>query len=283
MIYTYDIPSTGAYCCLATSENNYRDLLHSQQDKQLLTLLLSGGQDQAITIDGVRYDLPAHTVVSLVYQQYFALDRPEEVVLWRFNRDFYCVIDHDKEVSCAGFIFYGHQRPMMIQLDDSGKRKLRLLTEVFVDEFSYRDNIQGEMLVMLLKRLIILVTRMGKEQHLAKVTDHGEVDLIRQFNLAVEEHFRDKHQVQDYADVVFRSPKTLSNVFAKAGGRSPRAVIHDRIVLEAKRLLHYTDKTAKEIGYELGFDDPTAFSRLFKKVTGHSPMAFKKILHQATG
>ena len=55
-------------------------------------------------------------------------------------------------------------------------------------------------------------------------------------------------------------------------------IIHQRIVLEAKRLLTYTDKTAKEIAYEVGFDDASHLSRLFKKYTSQSPSEFKKSL-----
>lgn len=74
---------------------------------------------------------------------------------------------------------------------------------------------------------------------------------------------------------MFRSPKTLSNNFAKLN-RSPLQIIHERVVLEAQRLLIYADKTAKEIAYEVGFDDASHLSRLFKKHTSQSPSDYKK-------
>ena len=63
--------------------------------------------------------------------------------------------------------------------------------------------------------------------------------------------------------------------FAKLN-RSPLQIIHKRIVLEAQRLLSYTDKTAKEIAYEVGFEDASHLSRLFKKYTSQSPSVYKK-------
>jgi len=88
-------------------------------------------------------------------------------------------------------------------------------------------------------------------------------------------HFKEKRQVNDYAELLFKSPKTLSNLFAKYNQKTPLQIIHERVVLEAKRLLLYTDKTAKEIAYDLGFEEIASFHKLFKKVTGYTPQKFK--------
>ena len=87
----------------------------------------------------------------------------------------------------------------------------------------------------------------------------------------------EKKQVQDYADLLFRSPKTLSNLFASCGVPSPLRIIHERIEAEAKRLLLYTPKSAKEISELLGFEDLSTFSRFFKKMTGESVSNFRKL------
>lgn len=82
--------------------------------------------------------------------------------------------------------------------------------------------------------------------------------------------------MQDYADILCRSPKTLSNLFASCGLPSPLRVIHERIEAEAMRLLLYTRKSAKEISAILGFEDLAAFSRFFKKMTGESLSDYRK-------
>jgi len=69
-------------------------------------------------------------------------------------------------------------------------------------------------------------------------------------------------------------------VFAMHGIESPVQIIHDRIGLEAKRLLIYTDKSAKEITYELGFEELPHFSRFFKNLFGVQPSAFKAHQHE---
>jgi len=57
---------------------------------------------------------------------------------------------------------------------------------------------------------------------------------------------------------------------------SPSQIIKDRLILEAKRQLKFSNKTVKEIAFELGFDDPAYFSRLFSKGTGSSPAKYRQ-------
>jgi len=91
--------------------------------------------------------------------------------------------------------------------------------------------------------------------------------------------FRTEHSVSFYADKLYKAAKTLSNNFSKLN-TSPLQIIHDRIIIEVKRLLIYTDKTTKEIAYEVGFEDASHLSRLFKKHTTLSPSNFRKQLKE---
>jgi len=161
-------------------------------------------------------------------------------------------------------------------LDEKETRSLGLLVEVFKDEYENRDNIQGEMLRVLLKRLIIKLTRLVKSQSSVGILSTAELDTVRQFNLLVENNFKKLHQVQDYANLMFKSPKTLSNLFAKYSEKSPVQLIADRLFLESKRLILYTDKSTGEIGFELGFEEPAHFSRFFKKMSGVTVSDFRK-------
>jgi AraC-like DNA-binding protein len=133
-----------------------------------------------------------------------------------------------------------------------------------------------EMLQMMLKRYLILCTRLYKQQHHLLAIEASSMDIIREFNYLVENHFKTKHTVAEYADLLNKSPKTLSNLFAKLGSKSPLSFIQDRKMLEAKRMLRYSDKAVKEIAYELGYEDIQTFSRFFKNNEGLSPSEFKE-------
>lgn len=192
-----------------------------------------------------------------------------------FNREFYCVHTYDSEVSCNGLLFFGSNTSPVLKLDEDEIRRLRTLFSVLDEEFSMVDNNQEEMLRILLKRFIIRCTRLARKQILKSNNNQSDIDLVRQFNVLVEEHFKSKKTVQEYAELLHKSPKTVSNVFSKYSEDSPLQVIHKRVIMEAKRMFLYTDKPSKEIGFELGYPDPAQFSKLFKNHTGKTTTEFR--------
>lgn len=250
------------------------------RERKYLTIAWNRGKSQKVTVDEIEYDFPENSILPLMVNQSFRFENAAEIVAWQFNRNFYCIVDHDKEVGCVGFLFYGSSNTMFLRLDETETRKIGLLLEVFKDEFESADNIQGDMLRVLLVRLIITITRLAKSQYLdIETVEDNKFDVIRRFNLLVENHYRTRHEVQFYARELNKSPKTLSNYFALYGHKTPLQIIQERVTLEAKRLFYYTDKTSKEIAYDLGFDDPAHFSRFFKNQTKQSPSDFKKSIN----
>jgi AraC-like DNA-binding protein len=255
-----------------------REFYGKDHKDKLLTIAWNRGKDQQITIDNVAYNFPAKTIHCLMTNESFHFEHPADVVAWQFSRDFYCVVDHDKEVSCAGFIFFGPPQKMFICLDEDDERKIDMILQMLQDEFKTHDHIQGEMMQVLLKRLIIVVTRLAKNQFINPEELPGEkLDIVRKYNYLVETHFRTQHQVKFYADQLFKSPKTLSNLFALYNNKSPLLIIQERVIMEARRLIYYTDKPIKEIAYELGFEDAGHFGKFFKRHTGMGTSEFKKV------
>lgn len=193
-----------------------------------------------------------------------------------FDREFYCIRDHDHEVSCNGFLFLGSSAPAIVELTEKERKSFELHFMFFEEEFETEDHIQGEMLRVLLKRLLIKSVRLLKKTIIDPTMEQSKVDIVRQFNLLVETHFKEKHKVSDYADLLNKSPKTISNLFAKYNNKTPLQVINDRIILEAKKLLLLSEKSSKEIAYSLGFTEASHFSKFFKNQAGVSPIHFKK-------
>lgn len=231
-----------------------------------------------VEVDGIPFELLPDQLMTTTYLQHVSYEKAEiPITAFLFNREFYCIRDHDEEVSCNGILFFGTQDIPIVSIPENQKPKFNLLYQVFVEEFSTPDNIQGDMLQMLLKRLIIICTRLAKEQHIVKKLDNEQVDVIRKFNVLVDTHYKTKRKVSDYADMLYKSPKTLSNLFAIYNQKSPQQIILDRLALEAKRLINFTDKQNQEIAYELGFNDPAHFSRFFKKMIGQSPTKYREI------
>ncbi|MET3609532.1 AraC-like DNA-binding protein [Mucilaginibacter rubeus] len=269
--------STGGDLLLLINEKHF-DRMFFTRDRQhkYLTIAWNRGEKQTVTIDEVDYDFLPNTILPLMVNQSFRFERPEDIVAWQFNRDFYCIVDHDEEVCCVGFLFYGSSDQVFVTLDEAMQFKLQRLLDIFIEEFETADNIQIDMLRMLLKRLIIIVTRLAKAHSGPReVLADEKFGTIRKFNLLVENNYREHHTVAYYAQQLNKSPKTLSNLFALYNHKTPLQVIQERLIIEAKRLLYYTDKSAKEITYELGFDDAAYFSNFFKKHTSFSPTDFR--------
>lgn len=278
MRYEYHDPAFGGQLLMTTAEPDFARYFFQERSKLFNALVWNRGKAQLLTIDEVSIEIPENAFFALNVSHSFRLERSEDAVIWQFNKEFYCIVTHDAEVSCSGLLFYGWREGEPIFLDEKDTRSFGLLVEVFKEEFQNQDNIQGEMLRVLLKRLIIKVTRLVKTQAHADVLSVNELDTVRQFNMLVENNYKRLHQVQEYAHLMFKSPKTLSNLFAKYSEKTPLQVISDRIFLESKRLLLYTDKPAGEIGYELGFGEAAHFSRFFKKMAGESPSEYKRSL-----
>lgn len=242
------------------------------------TIVFNFEEDQEVIIDEVPYVFPRHSVLALVSNQHFRFARPEQLMAWQFNREFYCIVEHDVEVSCVGFLFYGIKNPMFITLSEHEVRDMKQIERFCRDDMHIKDRMQHEMLRTLLKRVIISVTRLARNQTTdSKVLTDDKLDLIRKFSLLLEYNFKTQHEVRYYAQALNKSPKTLSNTFALLHFPSPSKLIQERILLEAKRYLYYSDKPAKEIAYLLGFLSPAHFSRFFKQHSGRNISSFRAI------
>lgn len=246
------------------------------KDKGLYKILWSQGQAVSFRVDGSLIELEKDQIIFCTPINVLEIDKDTEgIVSLVFNREFYCIQDHDQEVSCNGFLFFGSSVPQILTLKGKDKDSFCSMFDSFQEEFKNKDQIQGEMLRTLLKSFLIKSRRLIKQELPDPGLPNNQLDIIRRFNVLVEKHFREKHQVADYADLLFKSPKTLSNLFHKYSDKSPLATINERIVVEAKRLLLYSDKTSEEIAYELGYKEAGHFSKFFKKHAGSNPSEFK--------
>jgi AraC family transcriptional activator of pobA len=101
---------------------------------------------------------------------------------------------------------------------------------------------------------------------------HGTVE---RFQDLVEREFRRWHRVDEYAARLRVSPGHLSVLCKSHLGHSASGEIHRRLLIEARRLLLYTDKPAFAVARELGFADPAYFGRFFKREQRQTPRAYR--------
>lgn len=95
------------------------------------------------------------------------------------------------------------------------------------------------------------------------------------FRQLLETHFRRWHQVSHYAEVLAVTPDHLNELVKAASGRSAKQLIQERLMLEARRSAWFSQDSLKQIAYDLGFEDPAYFSRLFRRCTGQTFSEFR--------
>jgi AraC family transcriptional activator of pobA len=227
-------------------------------------------------IDFEHYTFTDNMLFFLSPGQVFTVDSEEIKTAYKltFARDFYCIQTHDKEVACNGILFNNIYETPFVKPCKKDTKKLNFILDGLIDELQQNETAQYDMLQSYLKQFIICTVRVKKENHVLK--EDIETRLFKDFSLLVEQNFRELHTVKAYANRLGISPKSVTKHFQKLGAIKPSNFIKNRISLEAKRLLIYTDKTVKEIAFELGFNDPAYFTRFFTKATSKSPLQFKK-------
>lgn len=193
-----------------------------------------------------------------------------------FNSPFYSIYKHSEKVSCNGLLFNGSSRFIHLHPDGQVLSLLQYVIDEMLSEYALEDDLKGEMLRLLLKRFIIICTRLLCCEYPGWAEEENGLDVIRQYYILVNHNFKEKRKVKEYADLLHRSPKTLSNLFAVYQLPSPLKIIHWRITTEAKHLILNSNESNKEIAVLLGFENVSTFSRFFKRMTGETLSGYRE-------
>lgn len=169
--------------------------------------------------------------------------------------------------------FYSRQNSSEVRLDSARQVLLKPWFESLLEESSLsapRKLSKQHALIT----LIYIELQRAYDPVGVKVSESGYGSLLRNFELQVDQHFKAIKSPAQYADLLNITPKHLNRVSKGILGKTATQVIMDRIILEAKRLLASRKYTISQVADELGYEDYSYFSRLFKKHQGVSPKAF---------
>ncbi|WP_051298911.1 helix-turn-helix domain-containing protein [Marinobacterium litorale] len=150
--------------------------------------------------------------------------------------------------------------------------------EQVIDQLNqeYREGRTGrkQMFEWLLYTLLLKVGRRIHASHRGRDEDHYE-RLYRELTQLVEQHYREHQPATFYAEKLHTTTTSLNRACAAVADKNISELLHDRITLEAQRMLIYSSVPVSLIAYDLGFSDPAYFSRFFKRRTGVAPSAFR--------
>lgn len=162
--------------------------------------------------------------------------------------------------------------PDVLQLNSSQGEILKSLFELMLIEFKKKEKFFD---VVLLSHLTALGVSLYRTSSLVSSSSE-EIDLVSKFRRLVDQNYQKELRVSFYAKALGMTPKALTMKLSRMLKRSPRSMIQDRLLLEAKRLLLLSDKSVSEIAFELGVEDANYFSRLFRSKFKVSPSQFRE-------
>ncbi|MFH5776471.1 helix-turn-helix domain-containing protein [Paracoccus sp. NGMCC 1.201697] len=132
-------------------------------------------------------------------------------------------------------------------------------------------------IMALFMRLLVIVLRLGIAQEPTELAPADrDQDLLIRYRALVEAHFRDQRSPSFYAAELAVTTARLNAACKLRAGRTATEILHERVLLEAKRYLIYTDNSVAQIAHMAGFDDPAYFNRFFTQRVGLSPGAFRR-------
>lgn len=247
-----------------------------RKDFYLLCFMRSGSGRH--WVDMMPYTARSHTLYFSSPQQVFLKEESRfEATAISFTPEFL-------ELEEGGFF----KRLPIIQNRHNG-HELRLSPEdvTFADdlcakllaEYHHKEGWRNSMLLAYLRVLLIYLSRLYTAQ-VAAGGPSADRELLARFKALVGAHFTHSHEVAAYAGMLNISAGHLGELIKQQSGQPPIAHIHDRLLLEAKRLLFHTDASAKEIAFALGFEEASYFNRFFKRHTGSTPLAYRSAIRE---
>jgi AraC-like DNA-binding protein len=176
------------------------------------------------------------------------------------------------------FFFPDEVKPWL-SLPDGQAAEIAGLFQSLWREFHEGQEGAEEVLRATLRILLVRVARLfAKQAPPPKVT--RAMSLVRQFHLAVEQHFREAHALGAYARMLGVTENHLNDTVRAQTGRSAGELLRRRRLLDAKRMLSHSDMSVSEIGYELGFPDPSYFARFFRRYEEVTPVDFREKIRE---
>jgi AraC-like DNA-binding protein len=267
-----------AFKFFSVEDNGHFD--HVQRNNYFSLIWITEGKGK-LKADFADYDFDAGSLFAFSPYQPFMF-MPESHIKGigiYFHPEFFRIYKHHKEIACNGVLYNNVYKPPFVKVDEGAAATFSMLCEQIKKEMQHADLAQYELLVSYLKIWLITASRLKVQQQpdaAAEVKNHTEPFILQKLKDAIEAHFKTKHSPSDYAGLLYISPKALAKITKSHFNKTLSALINERIIIEAKRELYLTDKTVKEIAYELGYEDEYYFSRFFKINAAVSPQLYRE-------
>ncbi len=193
-----------------------------------------------------------------------------------FTDSFFCKTEADIKYLRSSILFNDLFSVSQIQMSKTASLFAHLFQLMEIELENEKDISQPDILKNLLHNFLLLSERERRKQNFTEIKKSADLDYVMLFKDILENQFHNQKLVNNYARQLSVTEKRLNQATSKILDKSPKQMIDERVMLEAKRLLAHTNESVKEIGYNLGFDEPTNFIKYFRKHSNSTPVEFRE-------
>ncbi len=193
-----------------------------------------------------------------------------------FTDDFFCKTETNTQFLKSTILFNDLLSTSFINITQSIDLFTNIHKQIEAEQTNELDPVQLDILRNLLHNFLLLSERERRKQNFTEIKKDANLDYVFLFKKLLDQHFYKEKKVSFYCEQIHLTPKRLNHACKKVFDKTAKELIDERVMLEAKRLLAHTLDSIKEIGFQLGFEEPTNFNKYFKKHASKTPIQFRE-------
>ena len=192
-----------------------------------------------------------------------------------FSDNFYLRTETDRRFLQSSKIFNDTGKPILLSGINEQLKSLLALIEYEIQ--NKEQPFVGEVLYNLLNTFLYTAERLASTEYPKLFNNSSTATLVNSFLELIEKNFKKRLSIEKYAALLNVTVNKLNLSVIEVKGKTGKQVVTERVILEAKRLLAYSESSVKEVGFQLGFGEPTNFVKFFHTNVKLTPAEFQKV------
>ncbi len=265
---------------LKPEKNNDKIIIEPHRHDYYHIMFVKNGVGEHI-IDFKTYEIIPNSIFFVSPGQVHSLEISSEAegYVISFNSDFYLLNDSLEKLLNFPFFHSLSNAPVVYLPENS--TKVKELWEELYEEYTTDLKDKNNILRALLEVLLIRISRLYIQPIKNEEKTSNLTYQLRKLETLIDTHYKEYRLLNDYANLMHVSPVHLTSLCKKGLNKTVKNLIHERLLIEAKRLLLFTNNSITEIAFELGFADKSYFMRFFKKQTSYTADSYRNLNKKA--
>lgn len=269
-LYRTDFMIQSMMLCMTT----HQDWLYNALRPDAYLILWFNNESSRIMVDFEEVSITRDTILFIRKDRvHILMDEHYEGITISFTENFFCKSAEDAVFLNNHILFRDSQQPRYIKVEEED-RVLRLLATLLMEENATTapsETVNRN----LIQHFMIAAARKLEPAEIPLNADRDR-SYVTAFQQLLARDFRSVKMVHTYATALHITEKRLNAATAHITGKSPKQLIDEKIMLEARRMLTHTSQTTSEIAFELGFFEVSNFIKYFRKHEGTTPAAYRR-------